>query len=566
MPPSIERESYTFPTRNYPYRYPPLRRDGRGEGDPASDEPAHPALDPGKLYSFVLGLDPMPRVMTSDEMDNVVRDPFASLLLKRGIFPLTLRNLLAELDATGNDPAGLPKQEQQCFLAADGGQIPWTPATANANRLFRFVIVRSQEGDAQLLISASTVLDSTTQFIQLIAWDESNAVYNFYERRDGSWVWAGNSGHALAHKTRGQGPFDSHVNGSLMMKELRLPWNNWHSMNASIQENVLAPNDPLLTEPLFVDKVSAHELERNVVRRGIERWNQARIKKSTSANGTRLSDVRQLFRQVLHTTTVNLVSASQQSDQVTDDTMLRLPKTFFLNPEALQDYIGLTLPNTNIEVPGRLYRGSLERYEFRLTDGSYTQKGDTFFAFLVPEPAFEDLNVLWLLLRRKIISRRFGASLLMVDFANPVFSSSRKKLMAYVPRTARLFDIAHDTNGEQVMSDLESQFVDVIEGVESTLTPNSPELQFLANWRLPEATWKPTFEKRIGDYFLHLVRNAATEEGFDGWVRLAESRRRQFRRRPLAEFRLTTPTTNIPERAPALVMNEDGSVRPANNT
>ena len=41
----------------------------------------------------------------------------------------------------------------------------------------------------------------------------------------------------------------------------------------------------------------------------------------------------------------------------------------------------------------------------------------------------------------------------------------------------------------------------------------------------------------------------------DGWFRLLESRRRRFRRRPLAEFSLTTPRTNIPENAPHLRMN-----------
>jgi hypothetical protein len=41
---------------------------------------------------------------------------------------------------------------------------------------------------------------------------------------------------------------------------------------------------------------------------------------------------------------------------------------------------------------------------------------------------------------------------------------------------------------------------------------------------------------------------------------LAESRRREFRRRPLAEFRLTTPVTNIPENAPLLELTVDGRV------
>ena len=72
--------------------------------------------------------------------------------------------------------------------------------------------------------------------------------------------------------------------------------------------------------------------------------------------------------------------------------------------------------------------------------------------------------------------------------------------------------------------------------------------------------WKPEFESRITAYFEKLAETAATGSGFDGWVRLAESRRREFRGRRLAEFRLTTPTTNIPDSAPLLEMTIEGGV------
>jgi hypothetical protein len=180
------------------------------------------------------------------------------------------------------------------------------------------------------------------------------------------------------------------------------------------------------------------------------------------------------------------------------------------------------------------------------------RKGDTFFAFLVPEPAFEDLDVLSQLLRRKILTPRFAACLLMVDFPNPVFSTRRQRLMRYVPGRSRLTDGG---------SNLPSAMVAAIEEAMSDPPPGSPEGEFLAGWRLPETGWKAAFERRIERYFEALRARANTEEGFDGWVRLADSRRRQFRGRPLAEFGLTLPTTNIPKDAPFLEMNEDGTVR-----
>jgi hypothetical protein len=84
-----------------------------------------------------------------------------------------------------------------------------------------------------------------------------------------------------------------------------------------------------------------------------------------------------------------------------------------------------------------------------------------------------------------------------------------------------------------------------IEAAEPYLESDSPEREFLANRRLAASEWQSVFEGRIQNYFDALAARAQTEVGFDGFVQLADSRRRQFRKRPLAEFRLTLPTTNI---------------------
>jgi len=272
-----------------------------------------------------------------------------------------------------------------------------------------------------------------------------------------------------------------------------------------------------------------------VVRPGIERWNRARLNRATSPDGALLTELVFFFRQILDTTTVNLTSSSQPSSEINDDATLTLPSTFFLNTDSLLDDIGLEPQIAPISVSGRLYRESLRRYQFALTDGLFRQEGDSFFAFLVPEPAFEDLNVLTVLLQEKIITLRFAACLLMVDFPNPISSSRRRRLLPYLPATARLLS----TGAGGPRGDLEAQFVAALEAAEPGSAPDGPEREFLAHWRLPETDWKRTFEQRIEAYFVHLRQQAVTESGFDGWVRLAESRRREFRRKPLAEFRLT---------------------------
>lgn len=535
---SVERERFSFPTRSYPYR--------RFSAGVPEDESVPLSLEAHRVHRFVMGLDDVPSAMTAQDVRTWLGDLFATRILTEGVFPLTLRTLLAAVDALGAE--GLP--DQKCFLAADGGQIQWQPETASVNRFFRFVIARLRHGEAELLVAASTLIDSEAQFLQLIAWDPAHAAYNFYERRAGTWIWAGQSGHALEPATRGRGPFDSHVNGALVMKELKAPWMHWHSMAAHIDPGVLSPNDPLRLEPLFVERRSADELETQVVRPGIQRWNRARLARAMTEEA--ISDVPLFLQQVLETTTVNLVTSPDRSGALQDGGDLHLPTTFFLNTDGLLDIAGLEPEIAPISVPGEFYRRSLARYGFSLTDGSYRQDGDTFFAFLVPEPAFEDLDVLALLVRERVLGRKFAACLLMVDFPNPVFSSKRAQLLAYAPKQVRFLPTA-----EGVRTDLEQRFVEATRAARAPT--GSAEAEFLANWDLPNSAWKSVFEQRIVGYFQSLSRTALTESGFDGWVRLAECRRRQFRRRPLAEFPLTMPTTSIPEDAPALAMQEDGT-------
>jgi hypothetical protein len=535
-----------FPTRNY------LQREASIEMAEVLRQAAEVKLVAGQIHRLVLGIDELPpKPMLPVEVGALLRDPFAELLLKRGTFPLSLRSLLTAFDAFNNTAEGLP--EQASFLVADGGHIHWTPETDLLNRQFRLVITRGSGGEFDVLISASTVVDSEIDlhFLQLLGWDSQNQVYNYYQRLYGTWIWAGNSQHALEPATRGKGPFDSHVNGSLVMKELKRPWTHWHSMSASINNEVLAPDDPLRSEPLFSNKAGAELLELGIVKPGIVRWNSARLARSIAADGT-IFDVPYLMRQVLETTTVNLVSSETESHLVLEGIPLQLPLTFFLSSDALLNEIGLQPNIAQIGVDGRLYLDSLRHYEFALKNGNFRQEGDAPFAFLVPEPAFEDLDVLSQLLERKIITPHFAASLLMVDFPNPVFSLRRGQLMRYVPEQAHLLPEG---------SDLPLRMVSAIEAVEQSLPRESPEHEFLANWRLPEADWKTTYEKRIEDYFIAIRAKVATEEGFDGFVRLADSRRREFSKRPLNEFQLTLPTTNIPEDSPFLEMSEEGTIR-----
>jgi hypothetical protein len=227
--------------------------------------------DANTLYRRVLGIDEEHRAMTAGELA-LLEDPLGKLLRSGAPFPLTLRQLLQSLDALGASADAVP--DQLVFLVADGGHIPWSPETDGLERAFRFVVARNRGGDFRLLVSSSTLVDSAEDraFLQVIGWDSVHEVFHYYERLFGTFFWAGSSPHALEDATRGQGPFDSHVNGSLVMKELRPPWIHWHAPQAGINDVAFAPNDPLVHDPLFVHRVTAERLETEIVRPGIRRW------------------------------------------------------------------------------------------------------------------------------------------------------------------------------------------------------------------------------------------------------------------------------------------------------
>ncbi len=541
----MPREGNKFPSRQFPYR----KSLDSDIGLESLSSPVIHALDPNAIYRFIQGLDTNSIAMTINETRSSLKDPFGERLLMRGRFPVTLQSLLAEFDEPDSH---LPVQK--VFAVADGGQIHWSSSTDLLDRSLRFAIVRSNSQGDSVMISTAAPFDSESQFLQLLAWDPSNEVFNYYERRSGTWIWAGNSYHALREPTRGKGPFDSHVNGSLVMKELKFPWMHWHSMASIISDDVFAPDDPLRNDPIWRSKLGADDFEIEVIRPGIRKWTEARTKRFVRDHSSAsASNAQEILRHLFETTTVNLIASGEQSRSITDQSTVKLPITFFLNSDVLFDLLEL---EPDIEVPsvsGEFYRKSLATFEFKLQTVDFEQHGDTHFAFIVPEAAFEDNQVVVELLNQSVVTRRFSACVLMVDFVNPVSSSSRAHLLKYVPSQIAIRDGVFD---------LESEFVANVESAVSEndgLNPTSPEQQFLSHWNLGDA-WKQAFESRIESYFHGIAQHLDTQQGYDDYVRLAESRRREFRRRPLAEFDLTLPVTNIPADAPLLQMFEDGRV------
>lgn len=524
-----------FPTRSYPYRW----------RNPAEGPVFTDAVPAGKFLKFFLGRDQPPgREVTSEERGQLA-DAFVRLVLDTSRFPTTLVDLLAIVDEWNDRPAGLP--QQLSFVVAEGGQVPWSPQTSHVRRGFRLVVARGRGNRFSLFVSTAAPTDSATIFLQVLAWDPEAGAFQFYERRGGSWLWAGSSWQALEEDTRGQGPFDSHINGGMVMKELELPWLHWHSMAQTITPEVLPPGDPLRNEPLFLSRAGAERLEA-IVKNNVSQWTQSRLSREVKQDGS-IERPDWLMRQILETSAPTIAS-SPQTYAGDEDAPISIPLTFFLDKVGLLDVAALDL-NPSFAVERGRYQEMAGQIGLAVRDTRSNPpvriEGDTFFAWPVPEPGIEDLALLKALVRKGVLSKRFVAALLMVDFPNPVGSPRRARFMQYVPAGA----------GAGTES-IEAQMLRTLEAAE--WPDASPELELLENARLSDAQWPAEYAQRLRGYFEAVEARLATEEGLRDFMLLADSRRREFRRRPIAEFDMTLPWVDVGQEAALLEMTQDARV------
>ena len=488
--------------------------------------------------------------MSIEDVERLLNDPFATLVLRRGRFPTNLIEIIEALDERNGSPEGVP--QQSTFLVSEGGQIPFQPGVHKGGA--RLITVRSRQGSPEVMIQTllppGTAPSDSRVLNEVIAWDPVNRTLHFYQRQQGAWFWCGQSDMALVQPTRGEGPFDSHINGYVVMKELKTPWVHWHGPGLRISEDAFADDDPLVAHPLFRERDHALNFEDRVMRPLVHRWNDARFDKAL--DGGRVADLHAFMRQVLESTSANLISAHAEWSQVgsgngdLDD----LPPTFFFDVDCLVSVIGLPVSVPPLRMDGARYKALVEKYDLRMRGEGVDLPGDVPFCFTVPERALEDVVVLRGLLERRAISRRLAACLLMVDFANPVASRLRADLLRHVPESATVDADALD------QSVSEANLAAVTEDGD-----NAPEAMFAANWELGPTAWEDQFTARIETFLSKVGAKLTDEEGSDEIFRLAESRRRDFRNRPLAEFGLTVPqAVNIAEDEPRLEMTEDADV------
>lgn len=135
--------------------------------------------------------------------------------------------------------------------------------------------------------------------------------------------------------------------------------------------------------------------------------------------------------------------------------------------------------------------------------------------------------------RAGLLTPRLIASLLMVDFANPLFSMRRSALFRH------LIEVAWTGDGVQYS---EAVAAAVLNSPEANIE-DSPEAEFAQNWATGD-DFTLAFSERLNAFYASLESLLASTGGFAQIHELAESRRESVKKLPIFESRMLFATSS----------------------
>ncbi|KAK4184363.1 hypothetical protein QBC35DRAFT_59114 [Podospora australis] len=521
------------------------------------------------------------------------------------------------------------KFETQVFMVADASFV--TPSEKPTGNWFsgfvRLLTVVFRAGstpfsqsptDFTFCIVGSSNLTSDTAFLQVASWD--GRTYRYYQRDRIGWNYFGNAKDAFGRNAY-LGPFNGHVNGAVIMKELHEPWIHWYNPSSPGDFSACFTDTqkkafleaPYITQPgskprlLSALTVGPDVLER-YIKTGVSNFFNQRLNADffvDSGKSKLVETPLNISRWVAHillTTTVNIAAAKMDSG----GTSFQIPADHFYDSELLQNAgVGQLLQGDDIptlqasislgeyqtfvselglsmiqqaakmnepydadylELPISVLGADARRDRGKTLGFRIIAKGSEGQApFNILQASYEDAQgVTKVQMLKKQGKKWIGLftqntfnALMMLDFWNPIYSWKRGVLMLYVPQ---------QTNWDGDALDLEKRFIENVNNssfVKSGIT-DSPEYQFLQLLKAPLSE----HQENIANYFkaieVRLKGRDTRAEAILDYFKLAESRRRIYRPLPLDEFGPTMPyALNFAKgEIPMLEMKSDGTIQP----
>lgn len=519
------------------------------------------ATVPGKIYRYIEGIDTCLSAMSNTDVEKLT-DPFAKSILRQGVFP----DGTEAIDKAIGEKLGY---RATIYMVGEGAQIPATVVSRDNPRGLRYLFAWGANENEGKIMMSKLAPATPSSLIEVMAFDEQTKKYNYYllgpqvgASYDAPMVWAWNGNSSMAQKpgAMGHGCFRCHHNGVPVMRELEFPWNNWQSQRANIASTIIPTS--VATEKFFLPRRNA-EIFEGVVRGSVQHYYVDWLNERSRKEGTTtyLTDVEDMLRHLTTTTTINFKSSDVQSrGENTSPPNLDIagipPKDTFLSDTLWQTVLGINYTALSVTLPRKDYDAYLKKHNFRLvgtkgftreSEEAYQYPGATYFAYFVPQVPAEDIYVTQLLLNSKVVTEKFVASLLMVDFKNPLFSEKRASLKKY----AKEITTSKVVGG---VSSLPTDFVAKIKekGAKACSANNfdscSAEEQFLYVWELPDNQWKQVISKQLQAH-VDSVANLEPNQRLEFLMRRSVEQGDRFASTPaLCEFfeaRLFLPETDL---------------------
>jgi hypothetical protein len=357
-------------------------------------------------------------------------DKFAKLVMRTGDdCPTTFQDIMAKLrvvtaEATG--PGGECSGENGAGVVTRG--ISETAQAMGKPTDYRTVTTQVC-GDApgiHLALLNVTPDDPLPRDVEIISFDESAGVFNYYDAKDGGLRFFGDSKDLLTGAGDGEVRKCAacHTGGGLIMKELETPWIHWEG---EVKTPGLTELIETHAELLGFDG-NGIEFESHV-KLGNDAWNRTRLEHLTTTS------VKELLRPLFCSIEINLNNGSGRASPVTggvqghpseldsiptisllDPQFIRLDPSAFagLIPIVPADYDALIKQNGQrvAGVPGAI---------------------DTIIDYVFVMRSHADGDFVAKLQDAKIIDVDLIKDVLMVDFTRPVFSNDRCDLLSFAP-------------------------------------------------------------------------------------------------------------------------------------
>ncbi len=310
--------------------------------------------------------------------------------------------------------------EQAQLNGASAGAAYRTITTRTCDGRAEFGLLFSLFGFADAPGAASAGLDpagsSNPDGIEIIAFDQTNGVFNYYKEIGGQMGFFGSSTDFVAQGPGGpnltdeRGCANCHPGGGINMKELTTPWLHWEGNFKSPGAEELVDSRAAVMGALE----DGPNLQFDVIQPGNQAWNARKVEFLRDG-----PSVAKLLEPLFCPVQVNIAAVNAKNKI----------GARFLFDNQLAPLAGSATAST-ITLTATHYDRIIGAIGQQVPGSS---KADVVAAMAFIERSHEDSDFVDKLVAAGIIDDGFRADVLMVDFTRPVFSDDRCDLLQFAP-------------------------------------------------------------------------------------------------------------------------------------